>query len=694
MSVWRGIGSPSTRRRITTEIGLVAIAVAVTLLLMAFGQTDAGTALRERIFDALTAANTSPDDAPVVVDIDRRSLAAVGPWPWGRAELADLVEGIAAAGARALAVDILLDEPDDRSPAALARRLSDFGVPLEVDPQTLADGDVRLAEAMAKVPTVLGVGLAPQEGESVRPPPVIVRGTFVADGLWRTGGVAGPTRALQVGAAAFGALSLPGSVDGTVRHVPLLAIAGRQPVTGLAVELQRIAQGGPPILIDPAERMMQVGERAIAMGSIGLMRLVPVSRADRMARRVSAADILAREPDALAPLAGAVVLLGSSAPELGGLRTGADGTLVPSVDLQADAYAQISAGAFPVRAESAPLVERVAIAVAAALGLLAARYLAPASGSVVVAIGALAWVGGAVISTERLWLLDPVLPAASLVITFGLGSLLVAARARRQARRVQAAFEQHLSPAVVRRIAASPDAVRLKGEAREVTALFTDIEGFSAMTSRAEPEALISLLDGYYDVITNVAVAHEGMVAKLIGDSMNALFNVPVDLADHPQRALDCALALADACARFEETAEARALGLGRTRIGLDTGRAIVGDVGGSRKLDYTAHGPAVNAASRFEQANKYLGTQIIVGPGTAALLTGDLKPLGRFVVRGFPEPLVLHTLWPEGTGEAEKAETRRAVAALSATPLVIDDLTAESYRALLAPLRAERAVS
>ncbi|UOM34197.1 adenylate/guanylate cyclase domain-containing protein [Acuticoccus sp. I52.16.1] len=684
MKVWRRIGR--ARGRAATEAGLVAIAALVTLLLVAFSGTDAGSTLRERTFDTLTATVTLPPEAqPVVVDIDRAALARVGRWPWGRADLAALVEAIAAAGAGALAVDILLDEPDDRSPAALARRLAAAGVPLPVDAASLEDGDQRLAAAFASLPTVLGVGLAPQEGESVRPPPVIVRGTFVADGLWVTGGIAGPIPALKASAAGFGALSLPGSVDGSVRRVPLLAIAGRQPVTGLAVELHRVVRGGPPILIDPAARVMQVGERTVAMGTSGLMRLVPVARAARQARHVDAAAVLDGDPAALARLAGAAVFLGSSAPELGGLRTGADGTLVPSVDLQADAYAQIGAGAYPLRADAALTVERVAIALGAVLGLLAARFLTPASGTVAVGIAVVMWAAGAASASAYLHLFDPILPAAGTALTFALGSLLVAARARRQARRVQAAFEQHLSPAVVRRIAASPDAVRLKGEARVVTALFTDIEGFSSMTAAAEPEALIGLLDAYYDVITNVAVAHEGMVAKLIGDSMNALFNVPVDLADHPRRALECAVALAEASARFEATPEARALGLGRTRIGLDTGRAIVGDVGGSRKLDYTAHGAAVNAASRFEQANKFLGTQIVIGPGTAAALEMDLRPLGRFVVRGFPEPLALFTLWDDAMGEAEKETVRRAVAALSAEPLVLDDLKPARYAALLA---------
>lgn len=698
MKGWRGIA----RSQGTTLAGLVAIALAVALGLTAFSGTSAGRTLRERAFDRLIAlhgvAGGEPGVEPVVVDIGRRALEEVGPWPWPRERLAELVEAIADAGARSLAVDILLDVPDDRSPAALARQLRQAGVVFEMDPAGLADGDRRLAAALQRVPTVLGVGLSPNEtGASVPSPPLIVRGTFVADGLWRSAGLVAPIPLLADAAAGFGALSLPGSSDGATRKVPLLALAGRQPVLGLALSLVRVEAGGAPILVDPAARVLRVADHAIPIGTHGLLRLIPVPREMRAARRVQAADLLAGDAVARARLAGATVLLGSTAPELGGLRTRADGSLVASVDLQADALAQINADAYPLRPEWALTAERIAVGLGALLGLLAARFMGPTMGTIAVGAGVLAWaIGASVASSVALVLVNPVLPAASLALTFGLGSLLVAARARRESRRVQSAFEQHLSPAVVRRIVSSPDTVRLKGEMRQVTALFTDIEGFSAMTAAAEPEALIALLDAYYDEMTTIVVAHEGMIAKIVGDGMNALFNVPLDLPDHAGRGLDCAEALAAAAERVRARPEARALGLGRTRIGLESGPAIVGDIGGPRKLDYTAHGSAVNAASRFEAANKNLGTSIIVGPAMAALLERDLCPLGRFVVRGFPEPLALYTVWPQGVDESAKARAHQAVDAIE-RPLELDRLTPDAYRALLphgtAPRMAAEAI-
>ncbi len=142
-------------------------------------------------------------------------------------------------------------------------------------------------------------------------------------------------------------------------------------------------------------------------------------------------------------------------------------------------------------------------------------------------------------------------------------------------------------------------------------------------------------------MLVDVIVDHGGMVDKIVGDAIHALFNAPIDLPDHPQRAVECALALSEACAEFRERPLARALGLGQTRIGVETGPAIVGDVGGKRKLDYTAHGTAINTAARLEAANKELGTTICIGPVAAARLApGTVRSVGKLMIRGRSETL------------------------------------------------------
>ena len=139
--------------------------------------------------------------------------------------------------------------------------------------------------------------------------------------------------------------------------------------------------------------------------------------------------------------------------------------------------------------------------------------------------------------------------------------------------------------------------------------MFTDIEGFTALTDRSEATEVVQLLDGYLGMVTDIVVANRGMVDKLVGDGVFALFNVPLDLADHARHAVVCAKAIIEATENYRKTPLAMKLGLGRTRVGIETGPAIVGDVGGGNKLEYTALGNVVNTASQLEGMNKELKT-------------------------------------------------------------------------------------
>jgi adenylate cyclase len=204
---------------------------------------------------------------------------------------------------------------------------------------------------------------------------------------------------------------------------------------------------------------------------------------------------------------------------------------------------------------------------------------------------------------------------------------------------VRQRFEQHLAPAVVRRILEAPGGRKLSGELREVTALFTDLEGFTAMTRRSDPAVLVTELDDYFEGMATIITAHGGTIDKIVGDAVHAFFNTPNDLADHPQKAIVCALALRSWAETFRRSSGALSIGFGRTRFGIETGPAIVGDVGIRVKLDYTAHGDAVNVAARLERANKQLGSSICIGPVAASRCDPSLlRPLGEITLPGRDE--------------------------------------------------------
>jgi adenylate cyclase len=242
---------------------------------------------------------------------------------------------------------------------------------------------------------------------------------------------------------------------------------------------------------------------------------------------------------------------------------------------------------------------------------------------------------------------EPVLSTAIGTTAFAAASVISYAEARRREALVRSRFEQHLAPEVVRRIIETPGLLKLSGERREVTALFTDVEGFTAMTHRVDPAALVATLDNYFEGMATIVLAHGGMIDKIVGDAVHALFNALNDLEDHPRKAIDCAIALRVWSETFRHRPEVALMGFGRTRIGLETGPAIVGDVGIRTKLDFTAHGDAVNVAARLEAANKELGSSISIGPVAASRCNQSfLRPLGKITVGGRAEAIAVFEPW------------------------------------------------
>ena len=662
------------RRAVQQRLPVVAGLATLTAFLAATLLLPTNDVLRDRAFDMqLAGGQWLRKPAPsgqkvIVVDIDRRSIDTLGDWPWPRDTMARLVDAIAGRRPAAIAIDILLAEPDDRSPAALARRLGSATGRAEISAlaERLPDGDELLARAISRVPVALGMVLDPDRNGTLPGAAVVSRGPLPFDDLWQTTGAIGPTESLATAASGLGALSLPGSADGAIRQVPLFVAAGGVLMPGLATEALRLAEGAASYRIEADPPTLVIGNRQLALSHDALLRLAPAAPGHRAARTVSAVDILeGRAGDDR--LAGAIVLLGGSAPQLGGLRRTPADPLTPSVQIQADALEQIAAGRVPRTLAIEPIVQPFAILIIGALAIVLGAALSPATGSAILTtVIALLWT--AAIATLALAdrLVDPLTPSIAAVLVFTMTAGSAYSLTRRREAFVRHRLEQRLAPAVVRRIVEQPDLVKLNGERREVTSVFTDIEGFTATMHRAGPEELVATLDQYFEGVASIVIGHGGMVDKIVGDGLHALFNAPLDLDNHPQRAIECALAIREWSEGFRRRAPAAAIQLGRTRIGIETGPAIVGDVGAQSKLDYTAHGDAVNMAARLEACNKELGSTICVGPGAAARCEGPLlRPLGQLAIRGREEPIALFEPWPGDAPPAWREAYLKAYAML-----------------------------
>ena len=220
-------------------------------------------------------------------------------------------------------------------------------------------------------------------------------------------------------------------------------------------------------------------------------------------------------------------------------------------------------------------------------------------------------------------------------------TLREARRRQAEAERAHASLSRYFSPQIASRLAADCEGDGMEVQWRDVATIFTDITGFTSLVETADPEVLGELLNEYVAGMTEVVFAHEGTVAKVIGDGIQVLFNAPGDQPDYATRAVACAHELDSWAEQFRERWKVKGVSFGITRIGIHAGPALVGNFGGSRFFDYTAYGDTINIASRLEAANKFLGTRICVSANVAeGAQNFQGRPVGDLVLRGRSEPL------------------------------------------------------
>ncbi|EER59231.1 adenylate/guanylate cyclase with Chase sensor [Acidovorax delafieldii 2AN] len=268
--------------------------------------------------------------------------------------------------------------------------------------------------------------------------------------------------------------------------------------------------------------------------------------------------------------------------------------------------------------------------------------LAAIAGAAVLVQGVVAWV---LFAHARVWL-PPLLPMVSALVLYGTTVVVGHAAVRRRARQTRAMLSQYVPAAVVSRLIAHPELLRLGGEAREVTVMFTDLAGFTTLSEQLSAEQTVEVLTGYFSAMTPIIHRRGGTVDKFIGDAVMAFWGAPLDDPRHAENAVRAAVEMQQAMHGLVADLGKRGLPPIHMRIGLHTGRVVVGNVGSDQRFSYTAIGDAVNLAARLEGANKAFGTQILLSGATAAQLPADvaLRPLDDVIVKGKSEPVRVYT--------------------------------------------------
>jgi class 3 adenylate cyclase/CHASE2 domain-containing sensor protein len=614
----------SLKRRLGLGIMLVAILGGTLALPRVFSPV---AAIESWITDLVTVFATprEPLNPDVVVLTLTEDTLAQFPYrsPVDRAFLAELLRAVGRAGARGVGFDVLFDQPTEpEKDAALSAAFKEVGIPVVV-----AWGDAR-------------AGLTPEQS------------AFLAE----------YTKPVQTGFANL----LKDDQDGTTRRI------------------------FPP----EDGRASLPGALARALGA-----RIPEHEAPIVYRRGPAGEAVpfAAYPAHTVPflppewLKGKAVLIGSDLPQEDRHRTpfaaayGNVAGTIPGVYIHAQALAQMLDGRH--RPVWALWQEAALVAALAGFGLLIETLALPIAASAALSLAALAvpWAGGYALAASGGPAPAPLSPSLALIFALAVGSSLVGRHERAQKRFVEQAFRRYVSPAVLTEIQADPSRLRLGGERRDVTYVFTDIAGFTTLSETMPPDVIAGLLNAYLDGMSGIVLEHDGTIDKFIGDAVVALFGAPLAHDDDPDRAVACAIAMDALAARFR--AEHAEVGFGLTRVGVNTGPVVVGNFGGSARFDYTAIGDTVNTASRLEGVNKYLGTRIAVGAETVLRCTRHrFLPVAGIVLKGKTQPIPVFTpiaagddpVWVEGylaayaaleAGDPAAAGAR--LAALAEHPLV-----------------------
>lgn len=636
-------------------------------------QPGISAGLRHAVFDQYQRWLPRPPaaDAPVrIVDIDEDSLARFGQWPWPRDRLAALHDRLVAAGAAAVGFDILFAEPDRSSPPVLARELA-LPPALGQALAALPDHDADFARSLAAGPSVLG--FAVEHGAGAAPPAwpfrVVALNGAAPPAAGAYSATIAPLPALAGAAAGLGAISFASDADGVVRRVPLVMPLDGGWVPALGFELLRVVQGERNLVVAGAG-----GQPGLAQVGTGAIR-VPVTAAGELwvhyARApevpfVPAWRVLAGELPA-AELAGRIVIVGSSAKGLLDLRFSPLGGVLPGVEVHAQALRQILTGAVLARpwwAEAAELA--VLLAASALLALLALRVgvLAATAAALLVlaSVAGAAWWGFA---AHRL-LLDPALPGLTAAAVFVAASIARHRRDEGRQRWLRQAFARYVSPNLVDHLLRHPESLRLGGERRTCSFVFTDLAGYTRLIETLDPAAAVGLLNDYLDGMVAIAFRHQGTLDRIVGDAVAVLFSAPLAQPDHARRALACALEMQRFTDDFAAALQARGVALGHTRIGVHCGEVLVGNFGGSTMFDYRALGDPVNTAARLESANKWIGTRICMSESLrAACPEAPARAVGRLLLQGKTVPL--RVFEPLAAGAAADADYEAAYALLAA---------------------------
>ena len=594
-----------------------AVITAIVLLFVQYNGGYIVETAKLKSFDLLQQTDkpvVSPDIG--VVTIDEAAIEKYGQWPWKRDVIADIIWRLREAGAGVIVLPILFSE-DDR-----------------------LGGDMALAEALVQNGVVIAQTGSLQANKNAVPRGVAKIGDPLPY-LFEWPGMLGPIPLLGENADGVGVLNTAPEIDGVVRRVPLIMTVGNETYPSIAVEVIRLATGAPSYQIKAndggVEKIRVPGYPIINTDPNGQIWL-------RWNKQFLTKSVV----DDFSEMAGRTVIIGMTAEGLGSTiasPTGPQYNYMPSaVTLQTvidgDSIQR------PFWADLAELATTAIISIAIILLAAFAPYWLVGTSMIVLA-GSLVY-GVFYAWQNYLYLLDVTIPLLALLVV---GFHAVFNRFVKEfmlKQQIKKQFEHYLAPAMVAKLQKNPELLKLGGDTRELTILFSDIRGFTPISEqyKTDPQGLTKLINRYMTPMTEIVMTNDGTVDKYIGDALMAFWNAPLDVPEQRKAATVTAVQMLERLELLNKELENEGLLPLRIGVGINTGDVVVGNMGGDQRFDYSVLGDAVNLAARLEGQSKSYGLSLLLGEDAVDESTDYIfVELDLIAVKGKTEPVRIFTV-------------------------------------------------
>lgn len=646
--------------------------------------------LKNDVFDQFNAIHMrNPSGKVIIVDIDEKSLEQLGQWPWPRNVMADLTQKLTEKGAKVIAFDGVFAEEDRSSPHKFFASLPPEEI-TKLPERFTRDGTLRNYDqdfaAAIKNSKILVTAFTYGRADRAQTRPhdkkrILAKSDVKQVFTNRAASFDAAAINLPIfsnAAAGNGSFMAKPDRDGILRRVALIFTDGEILYPSLSLEALRVAllgrKGVIKIIqtpheergdIDTAYRIM-VGEKHIPIEDDAILYVHYrnfCTQAETLANPqtcpsadyIPAHTLLNADMDEQTTRAvkNKIVLIGASAEGLKDLRSTALNPYRPGVEVHANVIEQILESNYLLRPDVTRGAEALFILGAGLTFILVSPFIGIlVSLSLCTVLILTAFATAYIVYVDYGLLMDPVYPSLAVLTIFITSVILSYIRAEMRRKQIRNAFGMYVASDVVRDLERNPEKLKLGGETRELTVIFTDIRKFTTISEGLSAEELINLMNDFLTKMTDIVMEHHGTVDKYIGDAMMAFWNAPLDVKNHENEACLAALKMQSALDPInnrilhEAQKEEREPTLLKAGIGINTGTCAVGNMGSKQRFAYSALGDAVNIASRLEGQTKYYNVPILVGQSTyekadhlAFIEVDKIKVVGR------AQPLRLYAL-------------------------------------------------